>query len=770
MKKIILVFFVYIGNAFLYSQPLLSQLSGFIYDSKTFERISGAIIYTDYELLGKSDSTGYFEINIKDTVNIFSVKALGYRETKITMEIEEDDENEIVIYLAPDPIELESITISGERYREDYSNTYELLNGELKSIPVFLESDALRALHTLPGVTSSSDLNSQVFLRGGNYDETSISLDGIPLYNAYHFGGVFGSANPDIIERERIYPSNYPVHYDDFLSGIIDMQTKTGNWERIKGIASIGMVSSKVFLEGPLLGGSFTLSARRTYFDLVNGLFNNPVEFPYYFYDYYGKYSLPLGKKHLLSMSALFSKDVYDNYYNRKKVYDNETLNWQNFAAKINYTYLANEKSSLKVDFAYSGSFQNADTYTYGYYQQDKFDKIYLDNSFSHILLNAEYNYKGEGWETKIGAKVNLYNMDYFWDIKDEYFKLSLVEVELQDILFDYAPTQYDFYESSKTIKFYSVNTINVSKELKLIGAIGLTYFPAQRMLFVKPFINIRYILLRGVNVKCSFGQYFQPVYTKRDKVNIAAFSPFATYFFGKRKEEIPQSNHYSFGVDITGLPVDLRLETEAYYKSRVNIPTSIDAEEKVNFYGGYACGLDVLLKREVGDITGWFAYSYSRSVKSNDEYSFFAGYDRTHTIKALVNMELSNNWSLSAFYILGSGLPYTPPGIKYASIGEVKNGRYFNDHFDGGIKWKITEGRQNSVRFMGYDRLDIGITGKFIWWGRVVVKPYLQVMNVYHSKNPFQFEAKTWDTSREDGEERGSQILPTIGLILELL
>ena len=769
MKHSLFIIFIIGMNSISWGQTVGNKISGFVYDNKSFERIPEAIIYTEFELLGRSNSTGYFRISTSKSVLSFSIKALGYKESKITMEVEEDDDNEIVIYLTPDPIELESVTISGERYTENYSNTYELLNGEIKNIPVFLEADALRALHALPGVTSSSDLNSQVFLRGGNYDETSISLDGIPLYNAYHLGGIYGSVNPDIIEKERIYPSNYPIHYDDFLSGIVDMQTKTGNSERIKGIASIGLVSSKAFLEGPFSGGSFILSARRTYLDLLNDMFTTAYNFPYYFYELYGKYTLPLGDKHIISFSIFYSKDVFDNYYSREKVYDNETLNWRNLSGKLNYTYLINGNSNLKFNFIYSGSFQNSDTYTYGYYQKNKYDKLFLDNLFSHIVLNAEYNYKGEGWETKLGLKLNLYEMDYNWDVNDVHYQISL-DMNVEDILFDYAPKQYMYRELSKTLKFYSVNSINFSKKLKAVTALGVTYFPSQEILFIKPFINVNYLLLPAVNVKLSFGQYFQPVYTKRDKVNISFFSPFSAYFFGKEKSEIPQSNHYSFGVDVANLPMNMRFEIEAYYKSRKNIPTAIDSEEQVKFYGGYACGLDMLLKREIGDVTGWFAYSYSRSVKSNEQYSFFAGYDRTHTFKALLNMELSNHWNINTFWIIGSGLPYTQPGQKYASIGDYNDGGYFPESLDRNIYWKITEGRQNSVRFMGYDRLDVGITGKFIWWNSVVVKPYLQIMNVYNSKNPFQFEAHTWDTSNEAGEERGSQILPTIGIILELL
>ena len=770
MKILRITLLICLVNPFTFGQSHENQITGFVYDNKSFERIPEAIIYTEYELLGRSDSTGYFKISTDKTVLIFSVKALGYKESKITMEVEGDDDNEIVVYLTPDPIELESITISGERYTENYNNNYELLNGDIKNIPALAESDGLRVIHTLPGVVASNDFSGQIFLRGGNFDETAISLDGIPLYNAYHVGGLFGAFNPDIIQKEKVYSSNYPVHFDDFLSGVIDISTKSGNLERIKGNISLGLISSKLFLEGPLLGGSFIFSARRTYFDLIVSMFDNKYDFPYSFYDFYGKYSKTIGGNHLLSISGFYSKDIFDGYYDIKTSSKDETFNWRNIAGNIDYVYLINGNSNISLILSFSGSFQNSDMEAVNVYYPEVTEKLYFDNHITDINLTAEYNIEGQGWESKSGIKLNSYSTKYNWDISGIKYQTDL-SMKVEDILFDYAPSKYDIYNNLQELKFYSVNKINFSTKLKTVAGLSISFVDNIKTIFFSPFVDINYLVNPGMNIKLSYGFYFQPIYTKRDKVNLTFFDPFSVYFIGENKYEIPASHHYCLGMTFSELPLDTKLEVEGYYKSRKNIPTAIEKKQQVEFYNGYALGLDILVKRETGDLNGWIAYSFSRSVKSNDEYSFFAGYDRSHSVKILANYNLSNNWSLNAFWTYVSGLPFTPAVGKFLALSDYSVAQEHNpnkNEFTMRRAWRIIYGRQNSERFRSSHRLDVGITGKFIWWNKIVVKPYLQIMNVYNNNNPFQYKPDALNQKLEDGVSRGSFILPTLGLEVE--
>lgn len=289
------------------AQVKSTRIEGIVKDSKTENRIYGALIECNGKGIATTDSRGYFSFKIPPGKYIIRAKSLGYEldSTKISITIEDKEKN-IFFRLTSKPVKLDKVTIEGKRYTgsENY-NTYELKQGELNSIPSFLEPDVLRAVQVLPGVTITQDLSNQIYIRGGNFDETLISLDGTPLFNPNHLGGIFGIFNTDIVETAKLYPSNYPVQYGGFLSGVLNIVSKNGSRGRLKGKATVGLLSSKIYAEGPLWKGSYVLSARRTYADLVYQFLG---KLPYYFYDLYGKYTLPFNKNNLFSITAFFFK------------------------------------------------------------------------------------------------------------------------------------------------------------------------------------------------------------------------------------------------------------------------------------------------------------------------------------------------------------------------------------------------------------------------------------------------------------------------------
>lgn len=210
-------------------------------------------------------------------------------------------------------------------------------------------------------------------------------------------------------------------------------------------------------------------------------------------------------------------------------------------------------------------------------------------------------------------------------------------------------------------------------------------------------------------------------------------------------------------------------LNIEAYYKSRENLTSTYKSEKDVVFEPGSVKGLEILLKKYIGDFYGWISYSLSRSIKSNKEYSYFTNYDRTHSIKILFNYNLTDSWTLSGFWTYSTGLPATP------AIGKFLRGNNIQGNQNGypttidneGRILEIIDGRKNSIRLSDFSRLDLGITGNFLW-SKVIIKPYLQVLNVYNSFNPYYYSASGYDTSISDGEDRGSFIIPTIGVTVE--
>jgi len=766
LQKLVYMVFLFISTI-LCQNKMIYTIRGIVIDGKSFERLSSINIYCNDKYCTTTNLEGHFNFETAIKTPTLKIKGLGFNTAFIEIKFTDNITDEVVIYLEPKPIEMESVTISGEKRKILNKNTYDFSNGDIKRIPVFLEADAIRILQTLPGITTSSDINSQVYVRGGNFDETGILIDNVPIYNAYHFGGVYGALNPDIIKKERIYSSNYTADKENFLSGIIDLETKNGNRDKLKGIFSLGLVSSKLYLEGPLLGGSFILSVRRSYHDLVSKIFDSNYRFPYYFYDLYGKYSVPLGKKNVVSFSVFYARDNVDIYNgsSREVIYDNEPLHWKTAFARLSHSFFFNKNITLENSLSYSLSNQGADAASKYYHRTDS---IFIANKFSHTILKSELQLNYQGLQNKIGFSWNNYNSDYQWNVplqEIDYFET----VKTSNMFFDFSGNKYSKTANKKVYKFYLVSKLDVSKKIQLIGGLNLVKENYIDELLINPTLNINYYVSEKFRIKLAAGRYSQPVYTKRDQIKNSFLAPFSIYFLPKSIQYIPRSNHYTAGLDLSDLPYKTDLLIEFYYKSRSNIPTAIENKKSIKYYDGYAYGVDFLLSRKSGNLTGWLGYSFLRSIKSNDIYKFYAGYDRTHSVKILLNYKLSDTWSISSFWCYNSGLPYTPISGKYLTEKHINSIDINpNNLIKSEKQWELLNGKQNSKRFSPNHRLDIGITGKFIWFNKIVVKPYLQILNIYHSKNPYQYLPAHTDTDVRAGEQRGSHILPTVGVILE--
>lgn len=769
MNYLLIVIFIFTNiTLVIFGQSAKETVTGFVKDAKTNSSILEAVIFANDDIVAHTDSSGFFKFSLTSGEYKISSRRIDYQSSDKEIIIEKsDDKKELIFYLIPKPVEIEKVTITGERYKElEDFKTYELLSGEMKNIPVFLESDPLRAVQALPGVTSPHDLSSLIYLRGGNFDETQISLDNVTVYNPYHLGGIFSSFNSDMVEREILYPSNYPVNFQGVLSGVLSIHSKEGNNEKLKGIASASLASSKLYLEGPLSKGTFAFSARRTYPDLLYNIITGG-RFPYYFYDCYGKYTIPLDDKNLLSVSGFYSKDIYELFTEDDDIIieKNEDLNWGNKVGKLSYTHFLN-KADYQLEFSYSNSNLNADVIgmdtqqTHFFSIQDSLnqvDSIYASNKIEDFTIRNELNINLTGQKINIGFEYKYLSAKYNWDFREEYFS-SFLNIDTEDIFFSFAPNIYKERNKSNIFSVY------FSDKLQLLPSLSLT--PGYRIIFIEkfnsalhsPYLLINYNLSKKISFSAAYGKYYEYFHTKRELTTQNYFYPFAAYFISDKKSQVPASEHFSFGIKIQELLPSINFEAEGYYKQRDNVFTAEELTRNVSYLSGYAGGFDLLLKKNTGRLTGWTSYSFTRSVVNGKNYNYYASYDRTHNFKVLINYDFNNNWKINSFWFYSTGLPLTP------AVGKFVSG-YYNENFQRGFE--TAYGRNNSLRYKDYHRLDIGITGHFIW-GKYIAKPYFQIMNVYNSENPFNYKANPNETSVEAGAERASLIIPTIGLTVE--
>jgi hypothetical protein len=769
-------------------QAQITNLVGVVINNKNGERIPYANILVLERSIGVSaNSNGYFELSVPSANIIVRASAVGFEPKDVSLELLKTDKKSILIKLDEAIISTPEVTIEVERYREELSLTrYNIQSKQIKEIPFVAEPDPIRAMQTLPGVTLNSDFNNKLFVRGGNFDETSITLDGVPLYNVNHLGSLVGSFNDDIFKNVKLYPSNYPVKYGGYLSGILEMETLDGKTDYTRVVAGLSVISSKIFAEGSIGDATYVLSGRRTYYDVATKIYKmiegKEITIPTYFYDLFGKVSYPVSKDFIIKAESFFSHDYYNfSYRMREDIYRKEKNTnpfWNTFMLNISGFYNMSDISSFKLGGYLSQAILKIDMKdilqdnSLSNFFQDT-NIVYADNRIKDITLYVENDLKIQKHSIKSGIEYKQINLGYNWfgdsqGLND--FAGDLLKPP--DLLFDYAPSIFDSSNNTSILSIYASDFFELMPRLFSNIGFRFSYLSDLSLSHLTPFVNLKYYFTSNLSLNLGYASYYQYLYSIRDNLNKTdyAFSPMSVLFLVKDKENIPASNHFSFGVEIFNLFSDCILNAEAYLKDYSNLVSSYNVEPIYRYEDGKSYGVDILFRKTTGFITGWLAYTLSKSFKDNEGTKYYSSYDRTHNLKIIGDFNISSVFKIGFQYNYATGLVYTPITSSIFILGGddwmyFPYGFFISDQTD----LRVNYGLKNSQRAPNYSRLDISMTGAFAW-NNFVLKPYISVINVLNSQNFFfvNYIPEFYGTRIEEDRQNSSLIIPTIGITAE--
>jgi hypothetical protein len=324
LKKVFLLFLI--SCLILPSSIALAQtkftISGYIHDAATGEVLIGAGVFDRKSQQGSfSNEYGYYSITLNEGDIFLIATYLGYQSFNDTISLYSDKSINIMLESG---IQLQEVVVQGDesegRIEErTQMSAIEMPMDQLKSLPSLLgETDVLRALQLLPGVSGGGEGGTGLFVRGGSPDQNLILLDGVPVYNASHLFGFFSVFNADAINHVDLYKGAFPARYGGRLSSVIDIRMKEGNNQQLVANGSIGLIASKLTLEGPIKNEktSFMVSGRRTYIDvlaqpLIIAAAEGEGTAGYYFWDLNGKINHRLDDKNRLFLSGYFGKDRF---------------------------------------------------------------------------------------------------------------------------------------------------------------------------------------------------------------------------------------------------------------------------------------------------------------------------------------------------------------------------------------------------------------------------------------------------------------------------
>jgi len=750
MKLLIAIFTIVFAISFeTYANlnaPNTASIAGFVRDDKSKETLISATVMLKNTKFGtRTNKNGFYSItNITPGEYILVVSFLGYEKFEAKIKLKANEELRRDISLRQSAIKKEDIIIEANREVEQRQVMISKVNipvETIKEIRIGGESDIFRTLQFLPGVLTSSQISSGLFVRGGSPDQNLVLLDGSTVYNPTHLFGFISTFNTDAIKDVELIKGGFEPQYGGRLSAVLNITQKDGDRSQMQGLASVGAISSRATVEGPLGNGSWFIGGRRTYFELVKSLIDNNPEQPipdFNFYDVNAKITQDFGDNDKLSLSGFLSKD---NLMVSTFGIDMD-LSIGNQMASANWTHIFSNNFFSNLNLSASKYFNNFTGDQTGY-------EFLIENSI--VDYSAKLNFEwftNERITHKFGFEVNNYNFRYLQNFTGETDSTQVgssagtTNLKVKD--YNYAAYAQINYSP---IELFSIQT-----------GMRANYWDLRRVVLIDPRIALRYQLTDKITLKAAWGVFSQNLRlaTQPD------FSFFDTWLPTDSTVPASRSQHYIFSIETSPFP-NYDLNFDVYYKnyknvSELNQNALQGSKVRDVFYIGnaYSYGAEIFLQKRVGKLTGWAGYALgfirAKFDSINNGREFRPKYDRLHDFKVVLQYNLSEKWDIGATFTFQSGQSYTGATSRFQS--------YLPNQTYG--RGKIVPSQRYGLRLPPSHQLNLNASYSFLTFG-LQSKLIFDIYNVYNRRDIwFRFYNVREDETKVE-DVRLIPILPTI-------
>jgi hypothetical protein len=715
-------------------------VSGTVKSKKTGETIIGASV----KLLNRPGGTtsneyGFYSITLSKGSYEIEISSISKKPDTLRLEVDKD--MKLNISLQEEDKSMSDVVVvarskGGRSISGTQTGVERLSTREIKNIPVLLgEKDVLKTIQLLPGIKSAGEGNSGFFVRGGSSDQNQILLDEANVYNASHLLGFFSTFNSDAIKDVTVYKGGMPAQYGGRLSSVLDIKMNDGNNQDYSVSGGIGLISAKLNVEGPIQKGksSFLVTGRRTYADVFLKASSDSTvnSSKLFFYDFNTKLNYELSDKDKLYVSGYFGKDKFG-------FSDQFGLNWGNSTGTLRWNHIFNKKLFSNTSLIYSN---------YDYDLKVKSGT----NDFNIFSQIRDWNLK-QDYQLNAGSKNNI---RFGWS--SVYHRVRPGEITASATSSFNSKMQQKRYSLENGV--YATNTWKASDKINLTYGLRLTNFMvlgkgdfynldnAGRIIdtfsykngdVVKTYWNLEPRLAMGyqfnsnTSIKASYVRNTQNMHLIS---NSTSSTPTDKWVSSTNiiKPEISDQVSAGYYKNLAGNKYELTIE--AYYKNMQNqidyrdgadVFTN-DAIETQLLYGkGRAYGIEWMLRKKTGKLTGWLSYTLSKTERKidgiNNNQWYNAKQDRTHDIAIVGIYQLNKKWTLSANWIYYTGNAVTFPNGKYTVGGQTVY--YYTN--------------RNGYRMPAYHRLDFGATKQLKQHKKWSSELAFSLYNVYGRQNAY--------------------------------
>jgi hypothetical protein len=734
LLSIFLLLFFFAGNA----QERFT-LSGSITSARTGEKLIGITARVAETGVGStSNEYGFYSLTLPKGTWQVEFSGSAQQQQVVTIRMEKD--TVVDIQMTDKDTLLQDVVVvarPGSRSISSPQMGMEKLSiSDIKHLPVLLgERDVLKSIQLLPGIKSAGEGGSGFFVRGGAADQNLILLDEATVYNASHLLGFFSTFNSDALKDITVYKGGMPAQYGGRLSSVLDIKMNEGNNQDMAVSGGIGLISSKLNVEGPLQKSrsSFLVSGRRTYADMFLKLSSDTAinRNKLYFYDLNAKMNYKLGKKDHLYLSGYLGRDVMG-------FGDQFGINWGNGTGTVRWNHLFTNKLFVNTSLIFSN-------YNYGIDVQMDGNDITI---FSQI---RDWNIK-QDYQWYLGNRNTLR-----FGFNSIYHQLRPGEVSASEKtgINDFTLQKRRSLENAT----FMTNTWKATDKLSLTYGVRVTGFSVlgegnfyvldaegrvvdtlayRKGQVVKTYINpeprvaASYRLNALSSLKAAYVRNVQNLHLIS---NSTTTSPTDKWIASSNiiKPEIADQVSVGYYRNLAANHYELTVET--YYKTMRNqidyrngadVYTNDAIESQLVFGEGRAYGVEWMLKKREGRLIGWVSYTLSKTERRFDAVNngkwFNARQDRTHDISIVGTYQLNDKWTLSGNWVYYTGDAVTFPAGKY--------------NLDDRVVFYYTE--RNGYRTPNYHRLDLGATRQLKKRGRFTSELTFSLYNAYGRENAF--------------------------------
>ena len=751
MKNFFFTFTLVIFSINVFAQEKYT-ISGYITDINNGESVVGANIYCKELNLGVTSNTyGFYSLTLPLGTYEISYSFIGYKSENKKIQLTSSIKNDVEFELSA--INIQEVIVRADKsiVEKTQASMIEVPIEQIKKIPALMgEVDVIKAIQLLPGVQSSEG-SSGFYVRGGGPDQNLILLDGVPVYNASHIGGLFSVFNADAIKTVRLTKGGFPARFGGRLSSVLQIDMKEGNMKQFKGDATIGLISSKITLEGPIIKDktSFIVAARRTYADLlVRPFMPASTDLTLYFYDLNAKINHKFSENDRVYLSAYVGNDAFGVNYDASEENngkggdssDEGTLNfglgYGNITSTLRWNHLFSDKLFSNTILTYSRYSFNTD-FSLSAIQSNVMGNENLNINFGYLAgiedfgakIDFEYN-PNPNHDIKFGTSYTYHHFfpgETNLNFSIDYPALDTVN---QDVTVD---TLLNFSANTNVHEmfFYLEDDLKINNRLHANIGLHIGYYSLANNSSVtnyglvnkfndaanyslQPRVSARYLLNKDWSVKASYAKMQQNIHLLSN-----SSVGFPSDIWVPAIDSVPSQTSQQWAANVTTQLYNnqFELSLEGYYKTMKdliaykagysNLESSEAWQNAVETGGeGESYGFELFFQKKKGKTTGWIGYTLSWTNRKFDNINFGEWfpykYDRRNDFSLVISHNFNDKWDIAANWVYGTGNALTFPQGVYLGMPQANS-------WDNQLSVASVEsyGNRNSTRLPSYQRLD---------------------------------------------------------------